>query len=339
MNIIIDAFGGDNAPVEIIKGAEMARKELSIDITLVGKEDVIRKVCSDNEIDADNFTIIHADEVIATDAAGTDVARTGKKTSMAVGLKALAEGKGDGFLSAGNSGAVCAGATLIVKRIKGISRPGFSPVIPTLGGQVLLMDSGANLQCRPEMLCQFGIMGSIYMNKVLGVENPRVGLLNVGTEEHKGSDLQHEAYELLKNAPVNFIGNVEGTFINGDVCDVVVCDGFSGNILLKTYEGTAMALMKKIKGIFTKNVKNKLAASMVLNDVKALKDSMNPSEVGGAPVLGCAKPVFKAHGNSDARAIYSALKLVKEYVENNVVEEIANTLKMMKTIEGEKADV
>lgn len=333
MNIIVDAFGGDNAPLEIVKGAELARKELSIDITLVGKEDVIRRVCSENDIDVNNFTIVHADEVIATDAAGTDVARSGKNTSMAVGLKLLADGKGDGFLSAGNSGAVCAGGTLIVKRIKGISRPGFSPVIPTLGGQALLMDSGANLQCRPEMLCQFGIMGSIYMNKVLGVENPRVGLLNVGTEEHKGSDLQHEAYELLKKAPINFIGNVEGTFMNGDFCDVVVCDGFSGNILLKTYEGTAMALMKKIKGIFTKNVKNKLAAGLVMSDVKALKDTMNPSEVGGAPVLGCAKPVFKAHGNSDARAIYSALKLVKEYVANNVVEEIAATLKMMKTRE------
>ncbi len=333
MNIIVDAFGGDNAPVEIIKGAELAREALKIDITLVGKEDVIRKVCDENDIKADNFRIVHADEVIATDAAGTDVARSGKKTSMYIGLKLLADGEGDGFLSAGNSGAVCAGATLVVKRIKGISRPGFSPVIPTLGGKVLLMDSGANLQCRPEMLCQFGIMGSIYMNKVHGVENPRVGLLNVGTEEHKGSEIQHETYKLLKEAPVNFIGNVEGTFINGDVCDVVVCDGFSGNILLKTYEGTAMALMKKIKGIFTKNTKNKLAAAVVMSDVKELKDSMNPSEVGGAPVLGCAKPVFKAHGNSDARAIYSALKLVKEYVENNVVGEIAETLKAIKTSE------
>lgn len=330
MNIIIDAFGGDNAPVEIIKGAELGRKELGIDITLVGKEDVIRKVCAENDIDAEKFNIVHADEVIATDAQGTDVARAAKNTSMSVGLKLLADGKGDGFLSAGNSGAVCAGATLIVKRIKGITRPGFSPVIPTLGGKALLMDSGANLQCRPDMLCQFGIMGSIYMNKVHGVENPRVGLLNVGTEEHKGSEVQHEAYKLLKAAPINFIGNVEGTFINGDVCDVVVCDGFNGNVLLKTYEGTAMALMKKIKGIFTKNIKNKLAAGMVMADVKELKDSMNPSEVGGAPVLGCAKPVFKAHGNSDARAIYSALKLVKEYVENNVVSEIADTLKKMK---------
>ena len=164
----------------------------------------------------------------------------------------------------------------------------------------------------------------VYMNKVLGVENPRVGLLNVATEEHKGSDLQHEAYELLKKAPVNFIGNVEGTFMNGDVCDVVVCDGFSGNILLKTYEGTAMALMKKIKGIFTKNLKNKLAASMVIGDVKELKDSMNPSEVGGAPVLGCAKPVFKAHGNSDAITFKNAIGKAKLFAENNVISAIEN---------------
>ena len=337
MNIIVDAFGGDNAPVEIIKGANAAREELGIDITLVGKEDVIRKVCDENGIDFTKFAIIHADEVIANDAGGTDVVRSAKNTSMSVGLRALYEGKGDGFISAGNSGAVCAGATLIVKRIKGISRPGFAPVFPTLSGKCLLMDSGANLQCRPEMLCQFGIMGSIYMNKVLGVENPRVGLLNVGTEEHKGGELQHKAYELLSKAPINFVGNVEATFINGDFCDVLVCDGFSGNVFLKTYEGTAGALMKKIKGIFTKNIKNKLAAAMVLSDVKELKSLMDPAEVGGAPVLGCAKPVFKAHGNSDARAFKNAIKLVVEYVNKDVVTSISQALEEMKSTEEVEA--
>lgn len=331
MRIIVDAFGGDNAPLDIIKGSADAIKELGVDITLTGDENTIKRVCSEQGIDAEQFTIVHADSVISQNEAGTEIMKSKADCSMAVGLRLLAAGEGDAFISAGNSGAVCVGATLIVKRIKGISRPGFAPIIPGVKGHFMLMDSGANLQCRPEMLRQFGIMGSVYMNKVIGVENPRVGLANVGTEEHKGTEIQQEAYALLQKAPVNFIGNVEGRDVPNDVCDVLVCDGFTGNLILKTYEGVAIALMKKIKGIFTKNLKNKIAAALVMKDVKGLKKQFDYSEHGGAPILGVKKPVFKAHGNADAVTFKNAIKLTVQYVERNVIGEISDALEKIKT--------
>ncbi|MBQ2943802.1 MAG: phosphate acyltransferase PlsX [Ruminococcus sp.] len=331
MRIIVDAFGGDNAPLDIIKGSADAIKELGVDITLTGDENTIKRVCSEQGIDAEQFTIVHADSVISQNEAGTEIMKSKADCSMAVGLRLLAAGEGDAFISAGNSGAVCVGATLIVKRIKGISRPGFAPIIPGVKGHFMLMDSGANLQCRPEMLRQFGIMGSVYMNKVIGVENPRVGLANVGTEEHKGTEIQQEAYALLQKAPVNFIGNVEGRDVPNDVCDVLVCDGFTGNLILKTYEGVAIALMKKIKGIFIKNLKNKIAAALVMKDVKGLKKQFDYSEHGGAPILGVKKPVFKAHGNADAVTFKNAIKLTVQYVERNVIGEISDALEKIKT--------
>lgn len=331
MRIIVDAFGGDNAPLDIIKGSADAIKEFGVDITLTGDENIIKKVCSEQGIDAEQFTIVHADSVISQNEAGSEIMKSKSDCSMAVGLKLLAAGEGDAFISAGNSGAVCVGATLIVKRIKGISRPGFAPVIPGVKGHFMLMDSGANLQCRPEMLRQFGIMGSVYMNKVIGVDSPRVGLANVGTEEHKGTEIQQEAYALLQKAPVNFIGNVEGRDVPNDVCDVLVCDGFTGNLILKTYEGVAIALMKKIKGIFIKNLKNKIAAALVMKDVKGLKKQFDYSEHGGAPILGVKKPVFKAHGNADAVTFKNAIKLTVQYVERNVIGEISEALEKIKT--------
>lgn len=330
MRIIVDAFGGDNAPLEIIKGSADAIKELSVEITLVGDENIIKKVCVEQGIDVNQFTIVHADSVISQEEAGTEIMKSRSDCSMAVGMRLLAAGEGDAFISAGNSGAVCVGATLIVKRIKGISRPGFAPILPGMSGNFMLMDSGANLECRPEMLRQFGLMGSIYMNKVMGVENPRVGLANVGTEEHKGTEVQQEAFKLLKNAPVNFIGNVEGRDVPNDACDVLVCDGFTGNLILKTYEGVALALMKKIKGIFTKSLKNKIGAAIVMSDVKELKKQFDYSEHGGAPILGARKPVFKAHGNADAVTFKNAIKLTKQYVERNVIGEITEALEKIK---------
>ncbi|MDO5123721.1 MAG: phosphate acyltransferase PlsX [Eubacteriales bacterium] len=336
MRIIVDAFGGDNAPLDIIKGSADAVKEYGIDVTLVGNETIITDVCTQEGIDKSIFTIVDAKDVIDNNTPGTEIMKSMSECSMAKGLKLLAAGEGDAFITAGNSGALCVGATLIVKRIKGISRPAFSPIIPGVSGKFMLIDSGANLQVRPEMLRQFGLMGSIYMNKVLGVENPRVALANVGAEEHKGTELQQEAYALLKDSPLNFVGNVEGRDIPENFCDVVVCDGFTGNLILKTYEGVALALMKKIKGIFTKNVKNKVAAAMVLKDVNELKAQFNYSELGGAPILGVKKPVFKAHGNSDAVAFKNAIKLTITYVENRVVEEISENLEKIKA--GETND-
>lgn len=334
MRIIVDAFGGDNAPVEIIKASASAIKDFNIDITLVGNENIIKKVCKDEGIDCKQFTIVHTDSVITMNEAGSEIMKSKDNCSMAIGLKLLANGEGDGFITAGNSGAVCVGATLLVKRIKGISRPGFAPILPGMNGHFMLLDSGANLQCRPEMLRQFGMMGSIYMDKVMGIENPRVGLANVGVEEHKGTEIHQEAYKLLSEAPINFVGNIEGRDIPANACDVLVCDGFSGNLILKTYEGVALSLFKKLKGIFFKNLKNKIATLLLKKDVTSMKEQFNYNNYGGAPILGVRKPVFKAHGNADATTFKSAIRLTIQYIENNVISEISNALATIKAEEN-----
>lgn len=326
MKIIIDAFGGDNAPLEIIKGARMAKDEYGVDILLTGSESKIRSVAAENNIKIDDMQIANAEEVITMEDDPSAVIKTKKNSSMALGFDLLSRGEGDAFISAGNSGALVMGATMIIKRIKGVKRPAFAPVLPTLTGCSMLIDGGANVECRPEMLVQFGLMGSIYMNKVIGIDNPRIGLANCGAEEHKGTPLYQEAYQLLKASNLNFIGNVEGRGVPEGESDVVVADGFTGNIILKMYEGVAGALMGKIKGIFTKNLKNKLAAALVLSDMKEMKKQFDYNEYGGSPILGVSKPVFKAHGSSKARTIKSAVGLTVEFVKNNVVNEIATNI-------------
>lgn len=330
MKIIVDAFGGDNAPLEIIKGSIEAKNEYGIDIIFTGNEKIIRSVASKNNIDISGIEIIHTEDVITREENGSDIVKSKKNSSMGIGMYALADGKGDAFVSAGNSGAICVGAAMIVKRIKGIKRPGFASVIPKSEGCLMLLDCGANVDCRADMLLQFGMMGSIYMEKVMGIKNPRIGLANCGTEEHKGTALQHEAYALLKESELNFIGNVEGRDIPQDGCDVLVCDGFTGNLIIKTYEGVAMVLMSKVKDVFTKGLKNKLAAAMVLSDFKKMKKEFDYKEYGGAPILGCAKPVFKAHGSADARTFKNALRLAKQYVDGNVISAIAESLNTQK---------
>ena len=245
---------------------------------------------------------------------------------MAVGLRLLNEGRGDAFISAGNSGALCVGATIAVKRIKGIKRPAFAPVLPSSTGFFMILDGGANVDCRPEMLHQFAVMGSVYMEKVMGVKNPRIGLANVGVEAHKGTELYQETYGILKDSALNFIGNVEGRDIPKGICDVVVCDGFTGNLILKTYEGVAITLMKKIKHMFADSVKGKLAAGLVMKDIKDLKTRFNYNAYGGAPILGASKPVFKAHGDSKAVTLKNAVRLSMDYVKANAIEEISSSI-------------
>lgn len=327
MKIIVDAFGGDNAPLEIIKGCSLAVEEYGYNIVLVGPENEIQKVAKENNLSLKNMEIVNADEVITMEDSADSVIKSKKESSMSVGLNLLSKGKGDAFISAGNSGALVVGATMLVKRIKGIKRCAFAPVMPKDDGFFMLIDSGANLDCRPEMLYQFGVMGSIYMEKVMGVNQPRIGLANVGTEEHKGSDLQHETFRLLKDSNLNFIGNIEARDIPIDAADVVVSDGFTGNIILKMYEGVALTLLNKIKDMFKKNIKTKLAAGLLLNDMKELKKQVDYNEFGGAPIVGISKPVFKAHGSAKAKAFKNALKLTAAYVENDVVSEITNALK------------
>lgn len=326
MKIIVDAFGGDNAPLEIIKGCEKSVRELGANIILTGNEKIIRETAEKNSISLDNIEIEDCREVITMDDKADAVLKTKKDSSMAVGLRLLNEGRGDAFISAGNSGALCVGATIAVKRIKGIKRPAFAPVLPSSTGFFMILDGGANVDCRPEMLYQFAVMGSVYMEKVMKIKSPRVALANVGTEEHKGNELYQETYKLLKESPLNFIGNVEGRDIPEGVCDVVVCDGFTGNLILKTYEGVAITLMKKMKHMFADSVKGKLAAALVMKDLKELKTKFNYNAYGGAPILGCSKPVFKAHGDSKAVTLMNAVKLSMEYVEAEAIKEISSSL-------------
>lgn len=326
MKIIVDAFGGDNAPLEIIKGCALAVEDLGIEVILTGDKNIIKKTAIENGISLNNIRVVHTDVVISPDDDASAVVKEKKNSSMGMGFQLLNSGEGDAFVSAGNSGALVMGSSLIIKRIKGVKRPAFAPVMPKAQGCFMLVDGGANNEVRPDMLQQFAIMGSIYMNKVMGIDNPRVGLANVGTEEHKGGSLQQEAFELLKSTPINFIGNVEGRDIPADGCDVLVTDGFNGNLILKTYEGVAMELMSKIKSVFMKNVKNKIAAAMIMSDLKKLAKEMDYNEYGGAAIMGVNKPVFKAHGSSKAKTIKSALRLTKQFVEGGVVEEISTNI-------------
>lgn len=330
MNIVIDAFGGDNAPLEVIKGSIDAQRDFNVDVTLVGDEAKIKKCAADNGLDISKLKIRHADTVIEICEEPTEVIKGKKNSSMAVGMQMLADGEGDAFVSAGSTGALVVGATFIVKRIKGIKRPALATILPTAGEPTMLLDSGANADCRPEMLVQFGIMGTAYMNRILGVEKPRVGLANIGSEESKGRELELETYKQLKKAPVNFIGNIEARQLPMGDCDVCVADGFCGNLMLKLYEGMAKFFSGELKTLLTKDFKSKMAALMVMKNVKEFKKKVDYSEYGGAPLLGTAKPVIKAHGSSNARAFYNAIRQAKQFTETQVIETITEALDTMK---------
>lgn len=322
MKIIVDAFGGDNAPLEVLKGCAEAVAEYGVNILLVGSKRKIEKIATENGILLYHMEIIDIEDVITNEDDPSEIIKSKNNCTMAHGLKLLAQGEGDAFISAGNSGALVMGATFIVKRIKGIKRCAFAPIVPKDNGCFMLIDCGANVECRPEMLKQFGVMGSIYMNKVMGIKNPRVGLVNVGIEEHKGGDFQHEAYKKLKESNLNFVGNIEAREVPVDAADVVVTDGFTGNIMLKLFEGVALTLMGKIKNVFGSNLKTKIAGAMVLPEMRALKKQIDYNEFGGAPIMGIAKPVFKAHGSSNARTFKNAIRLTIDYVNGNVTDEI-----------------
>lgn len=317
MKVIIDMYGGDNAPKAPLLGAAMAAKELGVEIVAVGNEVEMRKICEENDIDG--FEFIDAPLVMPVCAEPTEVMKSYKESSLAVGLRALAEGRGDAYVGAGSTGAIVVGATLIVKRIKGIKRAALASVIPGLDKSYMLLDLGANVECRPEMLCQFGSMGSIYMNKVEGIPNPEVGLINIGAEESKGGELQKEAYRLMKNAGFNFIGNIEPRDLPRGVCDVAVADGWTGNVVLKLTEGLSSAFGKKLKGIMLRNTLTKLGALTMKSGVAEFKKSMDYTERGGAPLLGIAKPVIKAHGSSNPKAFMNAIRQAKTFYEQDVI--------------------
>lgn len=320
VRVIVDAFGGDNAPLEVIKGCARAVGELGVDIILTGSETKIKKCAEENGLSLDGMEIVHTDDVFDIHEEPKEIIKSGKNSSMALGLSLLAEGKGDAFVSAGSTGALVMGSTFIVKRIKGIKRIAPSPVLPGDKGSFLLADAGANTECRPEMLVQFAIMGSAYMEKVMGVKNPKVGLLNIGAEETKGRELEIEAYKQLEQSGLNFAGNIEARDMPSGKVQVVVTDGFTGNIALKLYEGMGSFFSKKIKWIFSGA--GKIGALFSLGKIKEFRKQMDYKEVGGSALLGVKKPVIKAHGSSDSTAFFNAVRQARKCVEGNVIEEI-----------------
>ena len=337
MKIILDAMGGDLAPEAPVMGAIEAAKLYGAEITLVGRGQEILEVLRQHGIEnlPAGVEIAHADDVVDMHDDPGSVIHKRKNSSMIIGLKMLSEGLGDAFVSAGSTGALLTGATLIVKRVRGIRRAAMAPSMPNKkGGRTVIVDCGANAECTPEFLLQFGMVGSAYAKKVLGVENPRVGLLNIGTEDSKGGDLQKAAYALLKQAGdeglLNFVGNVEARGVPLGEVDVVVCDGFSGNVLIKSIEGTAMFMGSLLKKVFKKNAFSKLGYLLCSSGVKEMMKMMDYREIGGTQFLGIKKPVIKAHGSSDALAFRNAVKQAMEAVHGDFTQQLAEDIGRMK---------
>ncbi len=332
-------MGGDNAPDEIVKGAILACEEYKIEIILTGRgQDILRSLEKMGRKELPKgIEIANANDVITMEEDPVTAVREKKDSSMIVGLTMLRDGLGDAMVSAGSTGALLSGSTLIVKRIRGIRRAALAPVLPVNEKGIIIIDCGANAECTPEYLLQFAYMGSFYANRVLKIEKPRVGLLNIGTERIKGTDLQIGGYNLLeeasKDGSINFVGNVESKSVMQDVCDVVVCDGYSGNILLKSIEGTASYLMREIKQVFLKNAVTKVAALLLKKHFVVLKERMDADKVGGTALLGISKPVVKAHGSSNAEALKSAVFQAIQTVNAGIAVEIQNNIEHMKIAE------
>ncbi len=323
MKIIIDVMSGDNAPREILKGAVMAKEQLGVDIVVIGNEEIIKKIAAEESLSMNGIETVHTDVVIDMEDDAVSVVRAKNNSSMSVGLQMLSRGEGDAFVSAGNTGALLTGSTLIVRKIKGIKRAAIGAVLP-FKTPALLIDSGANIDVDEKILEQFAIMGSVYMEKIYGRSSARVGLLNNGAESTKGTPLYKSAYQLLgQSENINFIGNVEAKEVPFNACDVIVCDGFTGNVLLKSVEGMGKFFMKTLKDVFYENLLTKLTALILKKKVMGLKKQFDASEHGGAPLLGIAKPVIKAHGSSDARAIMNAVRQATSYVETGIIDNIA----------------
>ena len=327
MKIAIDAMGGDNAPKALVEGCIDAANEYEIEIYLVGMKNEIEKFIDGVKPKKGTIHIVHAGEVITNEDTPVQGIKQKKDSSMVVGLKMVKDEQCHAFLSAGNTGAFLAGALLKVGRIKGIDRPALAPLLPTAKGGCMLIDAGANVDCKPKNLLQFAIMGSIYMEKVAGVLSPRVGLLSVGTEETKGNELTKQSYELLKNSNLNFVGNIEARDISAGICDVCVCDGFVGNVVLKNTEGLASTIMSLLKEEFMKSTVSKFGAILLKNSFKSFKKRFDYKEYGGAPFLGINGIMIKAHGSSDRRAIMNAIRQAKLLYDNNCIDRIVMDLK------------
>ena len=337
MKIIIDAMGGDNAPEEIVKGALEASRESDVDIVLCGREEEILRVVERMGLSGlpNGVEVVNASEAIGMDDDPASAVRVKKDSSLTVALNLLRDGRGDALVSAGNTGALLSGATLIVKRVRGIRRAALAPCIPNLTGGFVLIDSGANTECTPEYLLQFAIMGSCYAQDARKIKSPRIGLLNNGAEPSKGTPLQLEAYQLLEKASsdgyMNFVGNVEAKDVMKGACDVLVCDGFTGNVFLKSLEGTASFIMSELKTIYAKNLMTKLSALLIKKHVYELRARLNPDTIGGTALLGISKPVIKAHGSSNAAAIAGAVRQAVEAIASDASSRLQESISRVKT--------
>ena len=328
MRIILDGMGGDNAPLEIVKGAVEASSKIDHQIVIVGREDEINAELAKYNYDESKIQVVHASEVIENEDSPVKAIRRKTDSSMVKGLTMLKDGEGDLFISAGNTGAYMAGSLLILGRIPGVDRPAIASIYPIAGGALpsIIVDAGANSECRPSNLLEFAIMGSLYMEKVMDRKNARVGLVNLGVEENKGTTVTKAAHKLLKEADINFIGNVEARDVPKGACDVIVCDGFTGNIILKLTEGFAWNLLKTMKKKFTDGLSAKMGAVLLAGKVKEIKDEFDYSEYGGAPILGVNGHVIKIHGSSGATAVKNAIIKGIPYAQENVVGRITSAM-------------
>lgn len=334
MRIILDGMGGDNAPAEIVAGAVLASRQIDDEICIIGDEEAIKRELALHKYDESKITTVHASETIEMEEAPVKAVRTKKDSSIVKGLNMVKNGEGDLFISAGSSGALMAGGLFILGRIQGIDRPAIASVYPILGDKAsLLVDAGANSECKPANLLEFGIMGNIYMEKVIGRENPRVGLVNLGVEEGKGSTLTKAAYDLLKRAEINFVGNVEARDVPQGACDVIVCDGFVGNVILKLTEGLAWNIFKLIKRKFTSGGKAKMGALLLKDKMGELKQEFDYSEYGGAPILGVKGPLVKMHGSSNANGVKNSILKAVPFAKEDVVGIIQSTVLEIEEIE------
>lgn len=321
MKIAVDAMGGDNAPWAIVKGSILARDEYNVNIILSGNENEIKKTLEKNTNNFNNIEIINAEEVISNDDKPVMAIRRKKDSSLVKALNAVKNKEADAIVSAGSTGALLAGATLVIGRIKGIERPAIGALIPNMSGNfALLIDSGANVDSKPEFLYDFAIMGDIYLKKVMNIFSPRIALANIGTEKTKGDKLAVETYEILENTtlPINFIGNIEAREILQGKADIIVCDGFVGNMILKTLEGTVLELMKGLKNELMSTTRSKIGGVLIKPALLNFKSKFDYSEHGGAPILGVKETVIKAHGSSDEKAFKNAIRQAKICYENNV---------------------
>ena len=322
MRIILDGMGGDNAPEEIVKGAVEAAKEIEDEIIIVGKPDAIEKQLKKSKYKGEQISVAPAQEVITMEDSPVKAIRHKKDSSLVVGLNMLKDGEGDMFVSAGNTGALIVGSRLLLGRIRGVDRPALASIYPDMtgGDPCMLVDAGASSESKARNMLEYGLMGSVYVEKVWGRSNPRVGLVNLGAEEGKGTSVTKDAYQMLAASKLNFIGNVEGRDVPKGVCDVIVCDGFTGNVILKLTEGVSLSIFKLIKDTLKSNVKAMVGGALIKSKLSGLKDEFDYEEYGGAPVLGVSGPVIKMHGSSTARAVKSAILRGMPYAEENVVD-------------------